>query len=69
MGKFTKELDEINNSKCYDRSIVFCLLVAVVFAYIGNINRQKRIDELQAQLNDPHHCVSICVEEFEKMGE
>lgn len=68
MGKFTKELDEINNSKCYDRSIVFCLLVAVVFAYIGNINRQKRIDELQAQLNDPEYCIEQCSMAFEIMG-
>lgn len=23
---------------------------------------------LKAQLADPHHCVSVCVEEFEKYG-
>ena len=24
--------------------------------------------KLKAQLDDPHHCVSVCVEEFEKYG-
>lgn len=26
------------------------------------------IDNYRSVLNDPHHCVSVCLEQFEKMG-
>lgn len=29
---------------------------------------QKEITDLRAQLDDPHHCVSVCADEFEKWG-
>lgn len=28
----------------------------------------KAIEDCEGILNDPHHCVSVCVEEFQKMG-
>lgn len=30
--------------------------------------QERSIQLLQAILDDPHHCVSVCQEEFEKMG-
>lgn len=50
-------------------SVAFVLIVALFFfffsAYIVVSVKNK---ELNAQLADPHHCVSVCVEEFEKYG-
>lgn len=50
-------------------SVAFVLIVALFFfffsAYIVVSAKNK---ELKAQLADPHHCVSVCVEEFEKYG-
>lgn len=28
----------------------------------------SKVTELQEQLNDPHHCVSVCVEVFKAWG-
>lgn len=30
--------------------------------------QERSIQLLQAILDDPHHCVSVCQEEFDKMG-
>lgn len=42
--------------------------LSLIALLISNYNYKKEITKLKAQLDDPHHCVSICVEEFEKMG-
>lgn len=39
------------------------LVFFVAFIIVANENK-----ELKSQLADPHHCVSVCVEEFEKYG-
>lgn len=44
------------------------VFIALVCAIIGGINRQMEINRLRALLNDPHHCISICIDELEKMG-
>lgn len=52
---------------------VYCLftgaLCGVLLGLLGVISEQKQtITELQAQLTNSHHCISVCVEQFEKMG-
>lgn len=45
------------------------LITALFFVFFGAfIVLAKDYKELKAQLADPHHCVSVCVEEFEKHG-
>lgn len=43
------------------------VLIGLLNSYqIGNLRNQNA--ELRAQIDDPHHCVSVCVEQFEKFG-
>lgn len=49
---------------------VYVVLVTSLFfvffvAFVVVVGENK---ELKATLADPHHCVSVCVEEFEKYG-
>lgn len=48
-------------------AIVLITVLFLVFfgAFINVVIENKG---LKAQLADPHHCVSVCVEEFEKYG-
>lgn len=45
------------------------LITALFFIFFGEfiVVSEDNI-ELKAKLDDPHHCVSVCVEEFEKYG-
>ena len=50
-------------------SVAFVLIVALFFFFfIAYIVVSVENKELKAQLADPHHCVAVCVEEFEKYG-
>ena len=51
-----------------DTLVKILAALSLIALLISNNNYKKEIANLKAQLNDPHHCVSICVEEFEKMG-
>lgn len=45
------------------------LVTALFFVFFGAfVVVAEENKELKAQLADPHHCVSVCVEEFEKYG-
>ena len=60
--------------------IIQCLLIVCNIAvlagmlsiiYLQNSACAVLVDEnikLRLQLNDPHHCVSVCADAFEKMG-
>lgn len=32
------------------------------------INTYRELEQCKAERDDPHHCVSVCAEEFEKWG-
>lgn len=50
-------------------SICIVLISALFFVFLGAfIDAEIKNKELKAQLADPAHCVSVCVEEFEKHG-
>ncbi len=63
-----------------DKIILFLLVGIAITGFLGGftcglltgsthtVELDRQILELQTQLNDPHHCLSVCVEEFEKMG-
>ena len=44
------------------------MLTLIIIFVVCLISQAKEIDRLKATLDDPHHCVSVCVEEFEKYG-
>lgn len=50
-------------------AVVIVLIAALFFIFFGAfIVASVENKELKARLADPHHCVSVCVEEFEKYG-
>lgn len=50
-------------------AIAIVLVTALFLVFFGAfIIVALENKELKAQLADPHHCVSVCVEEFEKYG-
>lgn len=50
-------------------AVAIVLVTALFFIFFGAfVVVVAENKELKAQLADPHHCVSVCVEEFEKYG-
>lgn len=41
--------------------------MCTLLAFTTILPMEKENAALRAQLDDPHHCVSVCVEQFEKM--
>lgn len=44
------------------------VVVCICEIHIDQKALEKENAELRAELADPHHCVSICTEEFAKWG-
>ena len=50
-------------------SVCIVVVAALFFVFLGAfIDVAVENKELKAQLADPAHCLSVCVEEFEKYG-
>lgn len=47
---------------------VGCVFMHLRFDYMLVEIEQAAAEMYEQRLADPHHCVSICVEQFEKMG-
>lgn len=48
---------------------VLALMLGII--YLQDSDCSVLADEnikLRLQLNDPHHCISVCIDELEKMG-
>ena len=52
--------------------IAFVIFICCVSFVLGGLFVSKvyesRIEYYEQVLDDPHHCVSVCAEQFEKMG-
>ncbi len=44
------------------------VVVCICEIHVDQKALEKENSALRAQLDDPHHCLSVCVEEFKKMG-
>lgn len=63
-----------------NKIILLLLLAITIIGFLGGytcgyirgttrmVAKDIEILKLQIQLADPHHCVSVCAEYFEKMG-
>lgn len=63
-----------------DKTMILLLVAMAIIAsaggyscgYLSGTTNMVELDiqilKLQTQLDDPHHCVSVCVEQFETMG-
>lgn len=49
--------------------ILGVMMSALLLAHMADYSSlMDRVETLEQQFGDPHHCVSECVEQFEKMG-
>lgn len=53
----------------------WCAFTALLLSWCGQVfqartitYQERSIQMLEAILDDPHHCVSVCQEEFAKIG-